>query len=54
VKRVSLGPRLFQAATSAFMKASREVRDEGTFGFTAEAAPLAPVYEILKAWEKSA
>jgi 2-methylisocitrate lyase-like PEP mutase family enzyme len=53
VKRVSLGPRLFQAAMTAFQRAAREVKDSGTFGFTAGVETLAPVYEILKAWEKS-
>ena len=53
VKRVSLGSRLFQAAMTAFLKASRELTEAGTFGFTAGAEPFAPVYEILKSWEKS-
>ena len=54
VKRVSLGPRLFQTAMTAFLAASQELKDRGTFGFMRETAPLAPVYEILKDQEKSA
>jgi 2-methylisocitrate lyase-like PEP mutase family enzyme len=47
VKRVSLGPRLCQAAMGAFMRAAREVRESGTFAFMAEAAPLGPIYDAF-------
>jgi 2-methylisocitrate lyase-like PEP mutase family enzyme len=53
VKRVSLGPRLFQAAIGAFRRAAAEVRERGSFAFAAEAGPLSPVYEILKRQEKA-
>jgi 2-methylisocitrate lyase-like PEP mutase family enzyme len=39
VRRVSLGGALAAAAFSAFLRASREVREKGTFGFLADVAP---------------
>ena len=39
---------------SAFVRASREVKERGTFGFMGEAGPLALIYEILKNQEKRA
>lgn len=47
VKRVSLGPRLFQAAMGAFLRASRELKEEGTFGFMADAANMGEVYGMF-------
>jgi 2-methylisocitrate lyase-like PEP mutase family enzyme len=38
VKRVSIGSGLARAAMGAFLRAARELRERGTFGFTAEAA----------------
>jgi 2-methylisocitrate lyase-like PEP mutase family enzyme len=52
VKRVSLGPRLFQASMAAFLRAARELKEGGTFGFMAQTPPLAPVYDILAKQEK--
>ena len=43
VRRVSLGPRLCQAAMGGFLRAVREVSDDGTFGFMDEAANLKDV-----------
>jgi 2-methylisocitrate lyase-like PEP mutase family enzyme len=40
VRRVSLGPRLCQAAMGAFLRAAEEVMGEGTFGFMKEAGNL--------------
>ncbi len=40
VKRVSLGPRLCQAAMGGFLRAVQEVSGNGTFGFMDEAAKL--------------
>jgi len=37
VKRISVGSALARAALGAFLRAAREMRDEGTFAFTAEA-----------------
>jgi 2-methylisocitrate lyase-like PEP mutase family enzyme len=47
VKRVSLGPRLFQAAIGAYLRAARELREEGTFGFMADAAKMSDVYDMF-------
>jgi 2-methylisocitrate lyase-like PEP mutase family enzyme len=43
VRRVSLGPRLCQAAMGAFVRAAEEVSSEGTFGFMQDAANLKAV-----------
>lgn len=43
VRRVSLGPRLCQAAMGAFVRAVEEVSGEGTFGFMKDAGNLAAV-----------
>jgi 2-methylisocitrate lyase-like PEP mutase family enzyme len=48
VKRVSLGSSLARAAYGAFLDAAREIRDTGTFGFAARAAPYAALNEIFK------
>jgi 2-methylisocitrate lyase-like PEP mutase family enzyme len=39
VKRISVGGALARAALGAFMRAAREVKDQGTFTFAAEALP---------------
>lgn len=41
VKRISLGSSLARAALGALMRAGREIRDEGTFSFAADAIPFA-------------
>ena len=33
MKRVSLGPRLFQVAMAGFLGAARELKESGSFGF---------------------
>src|ERR1700733_478591 len=38
VKRISVGSSLARAALGAFMRAAREMRDKGTFGYGADAA----------------
>lgn len=43
VKRVSLGPRLYQAAMGAYLAAIGELKDEGTFGFMENAANLSGI-----------
>jgi 2-methylisocitrate lyase-like PEP mutase family enzyme len=43
VKRVSLGSSLARAAYGAFLRAAREVRQTGTFGFAREATPYAEI-----------
>lgn len=41
VKRISVGGAFARAALGAFIRAAREVKDEGTFSFAAEAIPHA-------------
>ena len=43
VRRVSLGAHLSRAALGAFLRAAREVKETGSFGFTADAAPSAEI-----------
>lgn len=47
VKRVSLGPRLYQAAMSGFLRAARELSESGTFGFMGDAANMGEVYKAF-------
>jgi len=47
VKRVSLGPRLLQAAMGGFLRAARELKEEGSFGFMADAAQMGAIYEMF-------
>ena len=37
VRRVSLGSTLYRAAMGAFLRAARELRDDGTFAFLDDA-----------------
>jgi 2-methylisocitrate lyase-like PEP mutase family enzyme len=39
VRRISVGGAFARAALGAFVRAALEVRDEGTFGFAADAMP---------------
>ncbi len=43
VKRVSLGPRLYQAAMGGLLRAARELKESGTFGFMGDATPTGEV-----------
>ena len=43
VRRISLGGLLARAALGAFLRASREIADGGTFAFAAEAASFAEI-----------
>ncbi len=47
VRRVSLGPRLCQAAMGAFVRAAEEVSGKGTFDFMADAANLKAVTDMF-------
>lgn len=47
VRRVSLGPRLFQAALGGFLRAAEEVSGSGTFDFMNEAANLKNVAGMI-------
>ena len=48
VKRVSLGSSLSRAALGAFLRAAREIREQGTFDFTRDAAPYADLNAMLR------
>ncbi len=41
VKRISLGSALSRAALGGFVRAAREIKESGTFGFAADALPFA-------------
>ena len=43
VKRISLGSALSRAALGGFIRAAREIKASGTFGFAADAVPFAEV-----------
>ena len=48
VKRVSLGSSLARAAYGAFLRAAREVRQQGTFDFARETVPYAEINTMFK------
>jgi len=48
VKRVSLGPRLIQAALGGFLSAVEEIRETGSFDFMEHAADLKRVAGLIK------
>ena len=47
VKRVSVGGALASAATSAFLRAARELHDAGSFGWTKALLPSAEIDELI-------
>jgi 2-methylisocitrate lyase-like PEP mutase family enzyme len=53
VKRVSLGSSLARAAFGALLRASREVRDSGTFTFSQEAMPYAVLNALFEGKRKN-
>jgi 2-methylisocitrate lyase-like PEP mutase family enzyme len=48
VKRISLGSSLARAALGALVRAAREIRQEGTFGFAAQAIPFAEINRQMR------
>jgi 2-methylisocitrate lyase-like PEP mutase family enzyme len=48
VKRISLGSTLARAALGALTRAAREMRDQGTFSFAAEAIPFAEIERQMR------
>jgi 2-methylisocitrate lyase-like PEP mutase family enzyme len=48
VKRISLGSSLARAALGALTRAAREMRDQGTFSFAAEAIPFAEIERQMR------
>jgi len=49
VKRISLGSSLARAALGALMRAAREIRQDGTFSFAAQAIPFAELNRQMRA-----
>jgi 2-methylisocitrate lyase-like PEP mutase family enzyme len=49
VKRVSVGSALSRVALGAFLRAAREMRERGTFGFAAEAVSYRDIMDVFKA-----
>ena len=48
VKRLSVGSALSRTALGAFLRAAREMRERGSFGFAAEAVSSAEINNIFK------
>ncbi|MFZ5558222.1 MAG: isocitrate lyase/PEP mutase family protein [Pseudomonadota bacterium] len=48
VKRVSVGSAFARAAYGAFLRAAREVKEQGTFSFAADAVPYAEINALFK------
>ncbi len=49
VRRISLGSALSRAALGGFIRAAREIKDQGTFGFAAEMLPFAEADDFMQA-----
>jgi 2-methylisocitrate lyase-like PEP mutase family enzyme len=47
VRRISLGPGLFGAAMGAFLRAAREIREQGTFEFLRDAAKFRDLHRFV-------
>jgi 2-methylisocitrate lyase-like PEP mutase family enzyme len=47
VRRISVGSALTRAALGAFVRAAREIREHGTFGFVDEAIPYAELNDLM-------
>jgi hypothetical protein len=52
VKRISVGGAFARAAYGGFLKAAREVRDTGTFGFNDTATPYAEFQGLFSTEKK--
>jgi 2-methylisocitrate lyase-like PEP mutase family enzyme len=48
VRRISVGASMARAALGTFIRAAREVRDDGTFDYSADAASFAEIEGLLK------
>ena len=48
VKRISLGSSLARAALGALVRAAREIRNQGTFSFAADAIPFAEIERQMR------
>jgi 2-methylisocitrate lyase-like PEP mutase family enzyme len=48
VKRISVGGSFARAAMGAFVRAAREVKEQGTFTYAADAIPHAEISAYMK------
>jgi 2-methylisocitrate lyase-like PEP mutase family enzyme len=48
VKRVSVGSALSRAALGAFLRAAREMKEQGTFGFADEAVSYRDISALFR------
>lgn len=48
VKRISLGSALYRSALGEFLRAAREIKEQGTFTFAADAAKAADVSAVFR------
>jgi 2-methylisocitrate lyase-like PEP mutase family enzyme len=48
VKRISLATSLYRAAMTGFLKAAREVQEQGTFGFLDESVSTADLHALMR------
>ena len=53
VRRISLGGSLSRAALGAFIRAAREIKEEGTFTFASDAVPHAEINRLMAGREAS-
>jgi len=51
-KRISIGGALARAAVAALLRAGREMRDQGSFGWTADLASGADIKKLLDRWNR--
>jgi 2-methylisocitrate lyase-like PEP mutase family enzyme len=49
VKRISVGGAMARYALAAFLKSAREMKDEGSFSYVREMAPMKEVREAFAA-----
>jgi 2-methylisocitrate lyase-like PEP mutase family enzyme len=52
VKRISVGSSLYRTALGAFLQAAREMRERGTFTFSADAAPPKEIGSMLQHYKQ--
>ena len=49
MRRISLGPTFFRAAMTAFLRAAREVKEQGTFAFAEDAVTFRELNALMTA-----
>lgn len=48
MKRISVGSSLARAALGALQRAALEIRDQGSFGYSAQALPFAELNDLFR------